>query len=74
MPVVTLQLGQCGNQLGCSFFQAMAQELASCDYGRSAVEEFFRPIVHTGGDLGRHESYVARAVMIDMEPKVRLVV
>ncbi|KAG1674578.1 hypothetical protein FOA52_001827 [Chlamydomonas sp. UWO 241] len=73
MPVVTVQLGQCGNQLGCAFFQALGQEFASVDYGRQAVEEWFRPLqgggqgVHTRGDTDR---YVARAVMIDMEPKV----
>ena len=72
MPVVTLQLGQCGNQLGCSFFQAMAHELSSCEYPRSAVEEYFRPIVRSGVESGRQDSHshVARAVMIDMEPKV----
>ena len=64
------------SQLGCSFFQTLSQELSSCDYGRQAVEEYFRPLLHAPGSdsalpqQGGHASYVARAVLIDMEPKV----
>lgn len=60
-------------QLGCSFFQALAGEFSSHDYGRVGVEEWFRPIVAPGDPLGPYgtaTSYVARSVMIDMEPKV----
>ena len=63
-------------QLGCSFFQTLSQELSSCDYGRQAVEEYFRPLLRAPGSdsalpqQGGHASYVARAVLIDMEPKV----
>lgn len=52
-------------QLGCSLFQSLAQEFSSVDYGRQGVDEFFRPL---GDDAKR--GYVARSVMIDMEPKV----
>ena len=63
-------------QLGCSFFQTLSQELSSCDYGRQAVEEYFRPLLRAPSSdsgstqQGSHASYVARAVLIDMEPKV----
>jgi tubulin delta len=100
MPVVTLQLGQCGNQvinaqppdqenayqtpspsqLGCSFFQQLADELQVEGYGSIAVEEFFRPSSTLQGRAGLQQSgsdastagskYIARAVLIDMEPKV----
>eukprot|EP00955_Chlamydomonas_euryale_P042838 352427-Chlamydomonas_euryale.AAC.11 len=40
-------------QLGHSFFQAMGQEFADVDYGRSAVEEWFRPLQGTGKDGDR---------------------
>lgn len=112
MPVITVQLGQCGNQvrrhplgpgpplaattcvhaepplpaacttrlppspppppahpslqLGCNFFSTLAEEFSSNDYGLAGVNEFFRP----GPDPAGH--YVARSVLIDMEPKVRL--
>ncbi|KXZ56936.1 UNI3 protein [Gonium pectorale] len=62
MPVITLQLGQCGNQLGSSFFGALATEFSSYDYGTEAVHEYYRP--------GEGATYTARAVLIDMEPKV----
>ncbi|GAX79746.1 hypothetical protein CEUSTIGMA_g7187.t1 [Chlamydomonas eustigma] len=73
MPVVTLQLGQCGNQLGYSFFQTLANELSASDYGQHALEEYFRPLQYqSNSNLGAtgNPSHVARAVMIDMEPKV----
>ncbi|GFR40925.1 hypothetical protein Agub_g1581 [Astrephomene gubernaculifera] len=63
MPVITLQLGQCGNQLGCSFFSALASELSAHDYGQDAVLEYYRP----GADPN---IYTSRSVLIDMEPKV----
>ncbi|PNH05043.1 Tubulin delta chain [Tetrabaena socialis] len=63
MPVITLQLGQCGNQLGYSFFSALASELSASDYGAEAVHEYFRP----GPDAS---TFTARSVLIDMEPKV----
>ncbi|GLC37998.1 hypothetical protein PLESTB_000447600 [Pleodorina starrii] len=64
MPVITLQLGQCGNQLGCSFFSTLANELSANDYGYDAVNEYYR----AGPDTPN--TYTARSVLIDMEPKV----
>ncbi len=54
-------------QLGCSFFQALGNELGSNDYGTQAVDEFFRQLPEKAG---RTQSYAARSVLIDMEPKV----
>lgn len=68
MPIVTLQLGQCGNQLGCSFFESLASELSVNDHGRHAADEFFRPIPSSSRSEG--DRYCARAILVDMEPKV----
>ncbi|GAB5373325.1 hypothetical protein AAMO2058_001741400 [Amorphochlora amoebiformis] len=57
MSTVTIQLGQCGNQVGGELFSCMAKE---------RPREFFRE-----GD-GKKARYTARAVLIDMEPKAIL--
>lgn len=60
MAVVTVQVGQCGNQLGDTLFQALYEHSTSEDTPAAAAchRSFFR-------DHG-----VARAVIIDTEPKV----
>ncbi|KDO16606.1 hypothetical protein SPRG_17885 [Saprolegnia parasitica CBS 223.65] len=55
MSIVTLQLGQCGNQLGYALFDKLATELEA----PLEMDIFFRG-----------PSSTARAVLIDMEPKV----
>lgn len=73
MPVITVQLGQCGNQLGSCMFQALATEMSGNDYGVSGVEEFFRYVEPTAAGSSRRgsgRSYIARALLMDMEPKV----
>uniref|UniRef100_A0A3Q0S6A5 Tubulin delta chain n=1 Tax=Amphilophus citrinellus TaxID=61819 RepID=A0A3Q0S6A5_AMPCI len=65
MSVVTVQLGQCGNQVGQELFDVIcsdAQEGQRKTYSASSCKRFFHQTAH--GDL------VARAVLIDMEPKV----
>ncbi|XP_029922113.1 tubulin delta chain isoform X2 [Myripristis murdjan] len=65
MSVVTVQLGQCGNQVGQELFDIIcsdAQEGQRKAYSESSRERFFHQSAQ--GDL------VARAVLIDMEPKV----
>ncbi|XP_071394379.1 tubulin delta chain isoform X3 [Centroberyx affinis] len=65
MSIVTVQLGQCGNQVGQELFDVIcndAQEGQRKAYCESSTERFFHETTH--GDL------VARAVLIDMEPKV----
>ena len=68
MPVITVQLGQCGNQLGYSLFETLAAELDRHDYGADGWETFFRPAAAGAG--ARDKACTARAVLIDMEPKV----
>lgn len=53
-------------QLGCSLFQHLASEFSSCDYGAAAVHEYFRPVAAVRAGKAQ---YVARSVLIDMEPK-----
>lgn len=65
MSVVTVQLGQCGNQVGQELFDIMcsdAQDAQRRTYSTVSCERFFRQAAQ--GD------FVARAVLIDMEPKV----
>uniref|UniRef100_A0A1A8QJ03 Tubulin delta chain n=1 Tax=Nothobranchius rachovii TaxID=451742 RepID=A0A1A8QJ03_9TELE len=65
MSVVTIQLGQCGNQVGQELFDIIcndAEQSQRKTYSTSCSARFFRPT--SKGDL------VARAVLVDMEPKV----
>lgn len=61
MSVVTLQIGQCGNQSATSFFQTMAEECsapsATRDLKSEALETFFRPR-NVPGDLSQVPSAV----------------
>ncbi|XP_053176949.1 tubulin delta chain [Scomber japonicus] len=64
MSVVTVQLGQCGNQVGHQLFDVICSDAleAQRTYSCSSCERFFYRSAQ--GEL------LARAVMIDMEPKV----
>jgi len=69
MSVVTVQLGQCGNQIGSQFFSTVASDLQSSpnsrlfsDYEDECVSRFF--------SVDDHGKWTARAVMVDTEPKV----
>lgn len=65
MSVVTVQLGQCGNQVGHELFDIIcsdAQEGQRKVYSTASCERFFYQ--NAQGEL------VARAVLVDMEPKV----
>lgn len=65
MSVVTIQLGQCGNQVGHELFDAICNDALDGQrktYSSASCERFFYQT--TNGDR------VARAVLIDMEPKV----
>lgn len=59
---VTVQIGQCGNQLGSDFFSALADGAVSD--AAAELPAFFRP--------GRYDTSpaVPRAVLIDAEPRV----
>ncbi|KAM8853194.1 LOW QUALITY PROTEIN: tubulin delta chain [Synchiropus picturatus] len=65
MSVVTVQLGQCGNQVGQQFYDVICSDARAAQtqtFSAASRERFFHQNKH--GDL------VARAVLIDMEPKV----
>ncbi|KAF7663125.1 hypothetical protein LDENG_00217940 [Lucifuga dentata] len=65
MSIVTVQLGQCGNQVGEELFDIIcnaAQDGQRKAFSTASTERFFHQNTH--GVL------VARAVLIDMEPKV----
>ena len=61
MSTVTLQLGQCGNQMGAELFTALGEEAFGAGGERTAAA-FFR------ADAGGQQR--ARALLLDMEPKV----
>ncbi|GBF91057.1 delta tubulin [Raphidocelis subcapitata] len=65
MSVVTLQIGQCGNQLGCSLFDALAADALAAAAPDGAGAAFFRD-----RGAGGRARWAARSVLIDMEPKV----
>ncbi len=69
MSIITIQLGQCGNQLGTEFFTTIASEighLSSVEAQENAINTFFRP----SANWREGAPPVARALLIDMEPKV----
>ena len=65
MSVCTIQLGQCGNQLGQQLFSTLTDEIRDAPehVQNEVVETFFRADA-------KKETPAARAVMVDMEPKV----
>eukprot|EP00106_Octopus_bimaculoides_P001049 XP_014768491.1 PREDICTED: tubulin delta chain-like [Octopus bimaculoides] len=77
MSVVTLQLGQCGNQIGGEFYNTLLQDFhirnphvsprANENYIQEAIDRFF---VECKTKSGLACLLEARAVMVDMEPKV----
>ncbi|XP_076138196.1 tubulin delta chain [Alosa pseudoharengus] len=65
MSVVTVQLGQCGNQVGQEFFSVLCNDSNNAKdklYKDCGHERFFRE--------GPSQDLTARAILIDMEPKV----
>ncbi|XP_070826875.1 tubulin delta chain isoform X1 [Chaetodon trifascialis] len=67
MSIVTVQLGQCGNQVGHELFDIICSDAQEGGrerkvYNTASCERFFHRTAH--GDL------IARAVLVDMEPKV----
>eukprot|EP00882_Tetradesmus_deserticola_P019856 GHRQ01021400.1.p1 GENE.GHRQ01021400.1~~GHRQ01021400.1.p1 ORF type:complete len:132 (+),score=44.40 GHRQ01021400.1:322-717(+) len=70
MPVVTVQLGQCGNQLGAAWFDTLAEELSSGAYGPYAAHAYFQQQEANSSGSSAAASLAARAVLVDMEPKV----
>ncbi|XP_041456471.1 tubulin delta chain-like [Lytechinus variegatus] len=73
MSIVTVQLGQCGNQIGLSFFQTLMSDIVGSkvnhnpDYKDECLERFFH---QSPDNRSSKTSPSARAVMVDMESKV----
>eukprot|EP00927_Polykrikos_kofoidii_P061490 TRINITY_DN56326_c0_g1_i1.p1 TRINITY_DN56326_c0_g1~~TRINITY_DN56326_c0_g1_i1.p1 ORF type:complete len:501 (+),score=93.90 TRINITY_DN56326_c0_g1_i1:168-1670(+) len=70
MSVVSLQLGQCGNQLGEEFFDSLRSEAARA---RPALAEALRKVyfVSEDGSVEKETTpWCPRAVLVDTEPRV----
>lgn len=73
MSVVTVQLGQCGNQLGSQLFSTLYDDACNATrpgnqcfaYRDAAMDRFF-----VAKETGRVPNWQARAVLVDMESKV----
>ncbi|KAK3238437.1 hypothetical protein CYMTET_51557 [Cymbomonas tetramitiformis] len=72
MSTVTVQLGQCGNQIGAELFSTLFSEAASgpAQLRTSILETFFRAPNDSRECVARQDRFVARSVLVDMEPKV----
>lgn len=71
MSLLTLQVGQCGNQLGPSLFDFIASEYAHPSgkfYDHLLWNPFFRLPCAERGE--RDQRPIARSILIDMEPSV----
>jgi hypothetical protein len=66
MACVTVLVGQCGNQLGCDMFTAIAR--AAADSGDVAFQHAVSSTFFRRGRSGHPP--IARCVLVDMEPKV----
>ncbi|KAL0491234.1 tubulin delta [Acrasis kona] len=62
--IITIQLGQCGNQAGCALFELLSKEYNNMKAEEEEWNRFFRAPIN-GSTLP-----TARSVLIDMEPKV----
>lgn len=77
MSIITVQLGQCGNQIGGQFYSTILQDIHSKKtqvttrtndaYVEESTERFFSKMPARNSE---DEILEARSVMIDMEPKV----
>ena len=72
--VVSLQVGQCGIQLGTSLLETLASEQTSASPDSGLSETFFRQQRLVASDSysikGVIEKTHPRSVLVDMEPKV----
>lgn len=68
MSIVTVQLGQCGNQIGSQLFSTLHSDASSPTsphtYSQEALDRFFHQLDTRSRELR------ARAVLVDMESKV----
>lgn len=71
MSVITIQVGQCGNQIGQCYFSELASEYSQWGgpYGSSAWLPFFRCNDSISMMQPSQGLPIARSILIDMEPK-----
>ena len=67
MSIVTLQIGQCGNQIGQQFFHDIFHETTNASPAHQQL--FLSTYFHSGSDK-IHTKPIANSLLIDMEPKV----
>jgi hypothetical protein len=65
MSVITIQIGQAGNQIGYSFFEQLSRELkeSSPFIQERIVDTYFQRDFE-------NDCLIANSILIDMEPKV----
>ena len=80
--LITIQVGQCGNQVGCKFWEMALKEHATANpkgLFDEAMSSFFRNVdtryedplgIPVGDGMGAIRSLKARAVIVDMEEGV----
>jgi hypothetical protein len=59
-------------QLGAAWFDTLAEELSSGAYGPYAADAYFQQQEPSNSSGSNAALLAARAVLVDMEPKVRL--
>ncbi|VDM73202.1 unnamed protein product, partial [Strongylus vulgaris] len=68
--LMSIHVGQCGNQIGQSFWKTLCDEHAIDGRGRMTCEES----LHDDKDVFFYQAdddhYVPRAVLVDLEPRV----
>lgn len=67
MSIITLQFGQCGNQVGNSLFSLISEDISQkekCDsvYYQESLNKWFEP--------SKKKKHLARAILVDTERKV----
>jgi len=67
MSVVTLQIGQCGNQIGHQFFHDIFHESSNAPPAYQQL--FLSTYFHQNSDK-LSSKHIANSLLIDMEPKV----
>ena len=78
MSIITLQLGQCGNQIGFEFFNLLSKSLPNTDNEPTttrsktskAQQDFQLEVKERFFNVNDQNVTYARAVMVDMEQKV----
>ena len=70
MSIVTIQVGQCGNQIGQAFFDQLVDNVTQVGTDVTCSAYIREKVVSTYFDRTKKESMTAKAVLLDMEPKV----